>query len=165
MRAIVVATALAGCSFDHGADPGHDAAMSPGDRTPDTAGAAACLAASTHSYGGHHYFATLAGSRATCETSCEAVAGHLVKIESADENDDLATAFGLTGNTYLWIGLWDPSGTDTYVWQDGSALSTAYNGFQDMVVPGSSQNCVDSDGTWSAFSCSSANHGGICECE
>jgi hypothetical protein len=178
---------VAGCSFEHGALTGNGGPReagvtidSPKQTTDAKAGDArpadatmmgmpdansTCLATATQTIGGHHYFATAYGTWQASQNACASFGGHLVKIETMSENQSVTSAFGPgTSNGYFWIGLYDPSNTDVYVWADMTPLSPAYNGFPGNTVPASSSNCVDSNGTWDVFGCT-ASHIGVCECE
>ena len=163
---------LAACSFEHGALSTIDGrGSSTGDARPIDAridapidASSMCLAQSTATHLGHHYFETQNLSWDLAKGTCASLGGHLVKIETMDENLFVTTTFAATG--YTWIGLSDPMNTDAYVWTDGTPLSATYSGFTAGAPASSTNNCVDANTTsWTIFSCSYSGHGGVCECE
>lgn len=119
---------------------------------------------------GVHYRLTEAKTWPDAEADCESDGGRLAKIETADEDSFLTDNTPTQG--FFWIGLYDKTATDTYVWSDDSSLGS-YSNFTDGDAPVSSiHDCVDKsgqDGTWDAWYCDPAATGnvlqkGICEC-
>lgn len=163
---------LTACSFEHGAlttdGRGSGSAIDarPIDARIDAPIDASpmCIAQSTATYLGHHYFETQNLSWTLAQQTCSTLGGHLVKIETMDENIFVMSTF--PGAGYDWIGLSDPSNTDDYVWTDQTTLASTYNGFVGGTPQSTTANCVDTNATgWTAFSCTYSGHGGVCECE
>lgn len=118
-------------------------------------------------FGAHRYRASTVGSRAAVHADCTNDGQHIVKIESAPENEfvrsTLATASA--GGSYFWIGLtWDGS---RWAWDDGAALG-AYENFAGPAPTGGSSPCVDvsyGSGAWSEYQCTTPPHDTLCECD
>ncbi len=73
-------------------------------------------------FGGHRYARTTSiTSWAQADVLARMMGGHLVKIENAQEQAFLASAFGTTFD--YWIGLNDRTTLGTYRWTDGAAAS------------------------------------------
>ncbi|XP_078380544.1 uncharacterized protein LOC144663458 [Oculina patagonica] len=102
-------------------------------------------------------------------TSCEANGAHLVKIESADENDFIKS---LVGEVDYWIGLTDAETENEFKWSDGSELTGYKNWMSSDPNNYNNQDCVAIvngnfygavyDGEWHDDKCSKAK-GYICE--
>ncbi len=181
MRVAWTVALLGACAFTPGSSPrdaqGHagtdgaiahsDGASVPPDAAPDAppdASPGTCVTHSTTTFNGHHYFQTSQNADwLGAQNECDHYGGHLVKITSQQEDQFVTDTFAQAG--YTWIGLSDPLSTDVYVWTDGSLLAFGYNNFPDQQVPHSSNNCVDTNGTWDTYGCLFSSHPGTCECE
>ncbi len=176
MRWLVVVLLFAGCRQLFGledpkpvTDARHDSA-GPSDGQNDATAdgraevdaSAACIAKGQLMFGGHHYYLlTVSSDWNVDKATCEGDGGHLVKIETMAENTFVQSTF-TTAN--IWIGLSDPTMTDTYVWTDGTPLG-AYNDFPNGTIPMSNHDCVAMDATsWKVLDCVQGLPG-VCECE
>lgn len=126
-----------------------------------------CPGSYTLTFGTHRYRVTTVGTRASVAADCTNEGQHLIKLESAQENEFARSTLAPAGagGSYFWIGLtWN--GAD-WVWDDGSVLGT-YENFSGAVPTGSSNPCVDvsySSGTWAEYQCMSPPHDSLCECD
>lgn len=142
-----------------------DAAVAP----PDMAVPAGCPVAYAATFGTHKYRLTdksynWSGARDQCLSD----GGHLIKIETREEDNFVTDAISAADHQFVWIGLADPNATDAYQWTDGSALGT-FEHFTFGVIPSSSDNCIDKstvdiDGRWFTFDCNQQQRG-VCECD
>lgn len=144
-----------------------DAAVTlPPDMAPPAAG---CPIAYAAAFGTHRYRLTDKDySWPAARDQCQSDGGHLVKIETREEDNFLTGAVDGGDHPFIWVGLADPTSTDTYQWTDGSALGT-FDHFTFGVIPTSSDNCIDKsasdfDGRWFAFDCNRQQRG-VCECD
>jgi len=154
---------LAGCAFTREAPP-IEADDEPG--TPDAEAPRLCTAYTTK-YGGHSYRLTdraLAWSEA--ETDCARDGGHLLKIESHEEDTATAEMVFLVPSM-VWIGLHDASQNGLYVWSDGA--EPLYRNFNGTPPGPTSPDCIekstyDLDGHWYSVACTSTLNA-LCECD
>jgi lectin-like protein len=178
MRILWISTiaAASGCTFDP------QLHSNPGGGAPDASAAtpdafvaaldvapAGCPVAYAASFGTHKYRLTdkdygWADAQAQCQTD----GGHLIKIETREEDDFLVNAINAADHAFVWIGLSDPASNDTYRWTDGSQLGT-FQHFSFGIIPSSSDNCIDKsttdiDGRWFTFDCTHQQRG-VCECD
>ncbi len=95
---------------------------------------------------------------ADARSFCQALGGDLAVVGSKDENDWLASQ----PLSSAWIGLSDTAVEGTFVWVDGSSLTTAYwkdgepndyNGNEDC---GGMYLSGDSAGLWNDFDCTTS---------
>jgi len=68
---------------------------------------------------------------AEAKKACEKMGGHLAHIETEAENIFLTKLAEKSGKD-VWIGLFDPQGTNQWSWTDGKKMT--YNGFDDRGV-------------------------------
>src|SRR5258706_15524623 len=89
-----IAVALCGCNFDPipaGTSGGDAAAGQDGASVlSDSPIGAMCPSRYTEKYNGHSYFATGSVSWTEAKTECGQDGGHLIKIETTEENQELA---------------------------------------------------------------------------
>ena len=82
-----------------------------------------------------YYLNTSTNTHISNKSACIKMGGHLIAYNTAFEQLDVETHFGLPGTDYVWIGL-EPSGNLWY-WPDGRARGTAclqgsaYDGWMD----------------------------------
>lgn len=75
-------------------------------------------------YNGHHYMVyTTTQNWLNVKNACEVKGGHLVVINSAEEQQFVFNLTQGVDRTYFWIGLADDDTNNTYEWVDGSAAS------------------------------------------
>lgn len=169
---------VAACSFEHGVAPGSgsggrsDAGNDqPADSSANDAkfdgGATPCPTAYNLTFGTHHYRTSIVDTRGIVKADCANDGQHVVKIDSAAENEFVRATLAPAGagGSYFWIGLtWSGS---AWQWDDGSALGT-YENFAGGPPNGTSNPCVDvsyNSGVWSAYQCDSPAHDSLCECD
>jgi hypothetical protein len=166
-----IAVALCGCNFDPVPAPvtgGSDAAGTSDGASvlSDAPIGATCPSRYTEKYNGHSYFATGFQSWTGAKAECATDGGHLIKIETTEENQELAARVDVFP-TFVWIGLSAPPNSATYTWLDGAvpvfqAFDTQPNaGSDDCVL----EDTVDGDGHWTTHACSDAGFLAICECD
>jgi C-type mannose receptor len=159
---------VAACEFHvpdlPGGDPGSDAAL--GDGAPGDGPSSLRCSAYNYSYNGHKYRLVDSGIPWTqAKTNCTGDGGYLVKLESAAEDAQLASAF-VGGPPEVWIGLNDADNDGLYLWTDGTAPSfTNWNG---TPPDAGNPDCVvkdtnTTDGRWSTKGCN-VNKAVVCEC-
>lgn len=145
---------VSGCGFAAATASKADAAMVGSD-----APAVTCTYPANPS-GGHHYRLTT-GEKAWDDGSadCASDGGHLVKIETADEQ---AFLDGVLALTPAWLGGRDHGGL-AYQWADGTALD--YTHWQ-AGEPALAAGCMArlGDGMWITVVCSTAAIA-VCECD
>ena len=120
---------------------------------------------------GSYRFTAGSGTWQQAEADCASDGNHLVKVDSADEDAFLFANIVGSGGGFYWIGLYDPTSTDTYQWADGTALGGYQNFGSGSASP--DKDCVDesfSNGKWAAWYCDPASQQfslqvGVCECD
>ena len=83
----------------------------------------------TNAASGHAYYLLAADTWTASEAAARSLGGHLVTINSADENQWVAdTFFPLTAVPYasLWIGLNDAASEGQFVWASGEPVTFTY---------------------------------------
>ena len=141
-------------------DPRIDAAV-PGDT------ASICTYPATTAFGGHHYRRTTVNAGwDSGKADCESDGGHLVKIESADEDAFLEAALN---SSALWIGARLSAPSHVYRWTDGTPIS--YNHWAENQPSTTEPGCVVQltvgtlrSGTWATGNCDSLALA-ACECD
>lgn len=125
-----------------------------------------CPISYTLVFGTHLYRTSIVDTHANVEADCAGDGQHMIKIETAAENDFVRSTLApdANGGSYFWIGLtWNGS---AWVWSDSAPLGS-YENFSGAVPNGSSSPCVDvsyTSGTWSEYQCNSPVHDSLCEC-
>jgi hypothetical protein len=101
------------------------------------------------------------------DMSCTTLGMHLVKVDSAGENDFIASNMFATNPAFIWLGGDDIAAEGTWNWRDGelfwtgtssgSAPSGVYtNWYPGYPGAGSQTDCLEmrDDGTWDDKQCS-----------
>merc|ERR1712156_511127 len=113
---------------------------------------------------GCYHFVTESMNWFCARQTCEHLQGHLVKIETLEENEELyneVVRLQMTNiTTSPWIGLNDistiPNPIDMWVWTDGSRPNFT-NWYYGQPDPPPSEHCagmhLNSEGKWHDFSC------------
>jgi hypothetical protein len=128
----------------------------------ETAQDTACDADCTGAFvNGTSYMSCLADSDFDrAEAACQANGMHLVKIDSALEDE---TVLGLALDDYVWVGGSNRDDFDVFSWVDGTPfysfvaeIAGAYENFSESEPDQDERwRCVeqDVDGTWSTWDC------------
>lgn len=168
MRGLValVLGIVAGCAFtsNQPVDPPDTASVDASAIAIDAP--VVCGAAYTETYNGHSYRITDNLTWPAAEASCASDGGHLIKIETEAEDDELARRIVFDPPT-VWIGLHDPGQDGTYVWCDGKP--PAYQNYEGQPPDAGRPDCIekntnDSDGRWYTRECTLQRRA-ICECD
>lgn len=90
---------------------------------------------------GHSYYLLETASWTASEAEAVALGGHLATVNSAEENEWIASTFSMYGDVYraLWIGLNDAAEEGTFVWSSGAPVVYLNWG------PGEPNNAGDED--------------------
>jgi hypothetical protein len=162
VRSLVVVACWTGCGFS--SQVGTDAPPSlTVDAAPDTSVPHVCGPDyDDEIFDGHSYRLVAMGlTWAAAQANCAVDGGHLLKIESAAENQRAEEL--LVGLFHVWIGLRDVQANDTYRWVDDTPLQ----GFANWGNANGSLDCVGlyaENGQWNTRDCSS-NEWVVCECD
>lgn len=162
MKRLLAATCslVLGCGFNAPAGPPD--ASSGADAAPNTPPGARC-ANYQLDFEGHKYrLIETAMTWASAKATCELDGGYLLKFETQDE--DTATAFAISEQQEIWIGLSDLDQNGAYVWTDGSAVT--YARWDNPPPPAGNcivKNTLVTNGRWYPRGCTQAKPS-VCEC-
>ncbi|MBN3306653.1 CLC4F protein, partial [Amia calva] len=138
---------------------------------PENKGCKVCSVGWVYNNGSCYFFSTDAMNWTNSRDDCVRKGGHLVIIESKEEQTFLANYLRKTQDKKYWIGLTDVVTEGVWLWMDNTLLTNSYwlqrTGQPSepdnwMVEDPSGENCVCLEWSWYDSSCKSV-HKGICE--